>query len=197
MWCEENLAWSWPIPFIQNNLRSNSWNKINKSMWCEENLAWSWPIPFAQNNLRSNSWNKLNKSMWCEENLAWSWPIYFTQNNLRSNSWNKLNKPMWCGENLAWSWPIPFTQNNLRSWNKIKQANVMIFVLILYIPVNNFWCVLQGWTSTKQLYKESCLRTKHSDSSGGETRTSNPLIPSLTLYQLSHCAPSNEMTMRF
>ena len=32
----------------------------------------------------------------------------------------------------------------------------------------------------------SCSRTQHSDSAGGESRTSNP---SLMLYQLSHCIP--------
>ena len=36
--------------------------------------------------------------------------------------------------------------------------------------------------------KVSCARTQHSDSVGGVSRTSNLLIPSLTLYQLSHCA---------
>ena len=39
--------------------------------------------------------------------------------------------------------------------------------------------------------KVSCSRTQHSNSAGGEAQTSNPLIPSLTLYQLSHCAPQN------
>ena len=37
--------------------------------------------------------------------------------------------------------------------------------------------------------KVSCSRTHHSDSAGGEAQTSNPLIPSLTLYQPSHSAP--------
>ena len=45
---------------------------------------------------------------------------------------------------------------------------------------------LPGLTNTKQLIV-SCSRTQHSDSAGGETRTSNPSIPSLMLYQLSHC----------
>ena len=34
----------------------------------------------------------------------------------------------------------------------------------------------------------SCSRTQHSDSAGGEARTGNPSIPSLTLYQLRHWA---------
>ena len=33
----------------------------------------------------------------------------------------------------------------------------------------------------------SWSRTQHNDSAGGEAGTSNPLIPSLTLIQLSHC----------
>ena len=36
--------------------------------------------------------------------------------------------------------------------------------------------------------KVSCSRTQHIDSSGVAARTSNPSIPSLALYQLSHCA---------
>ena len=35
----------------------------------------------------------------------------------------------------------------------------------------------------------SCSRTQHSDWVGGEARTSNPSIPNLMLYQLSHCDP--------
>ena len=37
----------------------------------------------------------------------------------------------------------------------------------------------------------SCSRTKHSESVGSETQTSNSLIPSLTFYQLNNCAPLN------
>ena len=41
----------------------------------------------------------------------------------------------------------------------------------------------------------SCSRTQHSDSNGDESHTSNPSIPSLTLYQLSHFAlPKLTMT---
>ena len=36
--------------------------------------------------------------------------------------------------------------------------------------------------------KVSCSRTQHSESAGSETWTSNPSIPSLTLYQQSHYA---------
>ena len=36
--------------------------------------------------------------------------------------------------------------------------------------------------------KVSCSRTQRSDSTGSESRTSNPLITILMLYQLSHCA---------
>ena len=35
----------------------------------------------------------------------------------------------------------------------------------------------------------SCSRTQHKDSGDGESRTSNPLIFSLTLYQLCHSVP--------
>ena len=36
--------------------------------------------------------------------------------------------------------------------------------------------------------KVSCSRTQHIDTAGSESQTSNPSIPSLMLYQLSHCA---------
>ena len=35
----------------------------------------------------------------------------------------------------------------------------------------------------------SHLKTKQSSSAASESQTSNPLIPSLMLYQLNHCAP--------
>ena len=37
--------------------------------------------------------------------------------------------------------------------------------------------------------KVSSSRAQHTDSAGSEARPSNPLIPCLKLYQLSHCAP--------
>ena len=61
--------------------------------------------------------------------------------------------------------------------------------LILYIPVNNFSVmsgqVFLGQTSTKQWINVSCSREQHSDFPSRESQTSNPSIPSLTLYQLS------------
>ena len=66
----------------------------------------------------------------------------------------------------------------------------LLFVLMLYIPVNNLsvilghFLVFLGWTSTKQCIKWFAQRTKHIVSS--ESRTSNPSIPSLTtLYRVS------------
>ena len=53
---------------------------------------------------------------------------------------------------------------------------VVLFELILYVPVNNFSC------QDRSSRVEPVL---NSDSAGCETRTSNPSIPSLTLYQLS------------
>ena len=48
--------------------------------------------------------------------------------------------------------------------------------------------VVLGRTSTKQWIK--CLAQGHSsDSASGEARTSNPSIPSLTLYKLYHFTP--------
>ena len=38
-------------------------------------------------------------------------------------------------------------------------------------------------------FKVSCSWIQYSGSACSETRTSNPSIPSLTLYQLSHCPP--------
>ena len=48
---------------------------------------------------------------------------------------------------------------------------------------------LQGLNQYKAADKVSCSRTQLSDSTSGESQTSNPLIPSLMLYQLGHCAP--------
>ena len=78
---------------------------------------------------------------------------------------------------------------NLISW-------LILFVLMLYIPVNNFsvmpgqYPVFMGWTSTKQLIK--CLAQGHNT----VTPANNLSIPSLTLYQLSHSAQHyNEETL--
>ena len=63
----------------------------------------------------------------------------------------------------------------------------ILFVLMLYIPLNNFSVTcredfLPGLNQYQAVDKVSCSRTQHSDS--GESPTSNPSIPSLTLYQL-------------
>ena len=39
-----------------------------------------------------------------------------------------------------------------------------------------------------------CSRTQHSDSASSKSLTSNPSIPSLTLYQLSQCTPVHSLT---
>ena len=79
-------------------------------------------------------------------------------------------------ENLSYS---------VRLWCHCWNVIFFFCVMILYDPVNNFsvmsgW-VFMGWTSTKQWIK--CLV-----SASSLTWTSNPPIPSLTLYWLSHCA---------
>ena len=53
---------------------------------------------------------------------------------------------------------------------------------------SHFWAIscLPGLKKYLTADKVSCSKTQHSDS--GESRTSNPSIPSLTLYPLSHCA---------
>ena len=92
------------------------------------------------------------------------------------------------GSNLpTGSWDILHT--NIAG---IHTKNSILFGWILYVPVNNFsvmsgWAFL-GWASTKQRIV-SCLRMQQSDSAGTEARTSNPSIPSLTLYQPSNCPP--------
>ena len=81
----------------------------------------------------------------------------------------------------------------------------MLNIFMYYTP-SNFQFVSQHHSSCKHLFsirvensidpdltdKMSCSRTKHSDSAGGahEAQTSNPLIPSVTLYPLimSHCS---------
>ena len=58
----------------------------------------------------------------------------------------------------------------------------VLFVLILYVPVNDFSVmseqVFLGWTSTKQ--RKSCSTTQHSAS--GEARTHIPSIWSQALF---------------
>ena len=72
-------------------------------------------------------------------------------------------------------------------WVSCVNNKSILFVLMHYVPVNNFQSCqddfLSSWVEPvliKQRIK--CLnssRTQHSDSSGGETRTSNASIPSL------------------
>ena len=63
-----------------------------------------------------------------------------------------------------------------------------LFVLMLYSPINNLsvllgqFPVFLGWTSTNQ-------RIKNQESAFCESWTHHPSAQSLTLYQLSHCAP--------
>ena len=63
---------------------------------------------------------------------------------------------------------------------------------MLYVPVNNFSAMsgqfpaFLGWTSTKQ--QITCLAEGHNTVTPVRL-TSNPSIPSLMLYQLSHCSP--------
>ena len=45
---------------------------------------------------------------------------------------------------------------------------------------------LLGFSQYKAADEVPCSRTQHHNSSRGETQTSNPAIPSLTLYQLSY-----------
>ena len=62
----------------------------------------------------------------------------------------------------------------------------------LYVPViiffSHVWTGLHGIKQYKTADKVACSRTQHSDFAYCEAGTSNPLIPSLTLYQLSYCA---------
>ena len=53
--------------------------------------------------------------------------------------------------------------------------------------------LLSSWVEPVLLAadKLSCSRTQHSDSTGSESQTSNPSIPSLLLYQLSQCTLQN------
>ena len=94
---------------------------------------------------------------------------------------------------------MTFVINENLAKNELKMAplndvrTIFIFVLMLYVIVNNFsvmsgrFPVFLGWTSTKQRIKGLAQTHKHSESAGSESRTSNPSLPSLMLYQLSHC----------
>ena len=67
-----------------------------------------------------------------------------------------------------------------------------IVCFMLYTPVNNFLSCHDDFLSSRfeAADKEvSCSRTQHSDSADNESRISNPSIPNLTLYQMSHCTP--------
>ena len=83
------------------------------------------------------------------------------------------------------------TSNKNKKWKWLCHCVFCLFVLILLSQSTIFQSCWDG-SSLNQYWaadKVSCSRTQHSDSAGGETRTSNPSIPSLTLYHLSHCAP--------
>ena len=84
----------------------------------------------------------------------------------------------------------------------IKNPNILVLHLgkvLLFIcfdslhPSQQFFShvgtSLPGLNQYEAVDKVSCSRTQPSDSTGCEARTNNPLIPSLTLYQLNHCAP--------
>ena len=67
-----------------------------------------------------------------------------------------------------------------------------LFKSMLYVPVHNFSVMLRRFLTlliepVQTENKMYCLRASHSAS--GESRTSDHSIPSLTLYQLSHCVP--------
>ena len=64
----------------------------------------------------------------------------------------------------------------------------------IFQSCRNAFCFFLGWTSTNQSNMSVLLRTQHSAPS--ELWTSDPLVPSLILYQLSHCAPKINTTKR-
>ena len=65
----------------------------------------------------------------------------------------------------------------------IEKLCTSLACLLLYIPVYNFSVVLEGFPV--YLLSSGYSRTQRSDSIGSESLSSNPLIPSLMLYQLS------------
>ena len=74
---------------------------------------------------------------------------------------------------------------------KIVKARLFVYFDALH-PSQHFFshlgvisCSVLNQYSTVD--KASCSNTQHIDSAGGESRTSNSLISSLTLYQLKHC----------
>ena len=73
-------------------------------------------------------------------------------------------------------------------YNTLSQylAHQFDFVLMFYIPFNNFSVMLGRFHVFLTRLKASSSRTQY----GSESRTSNPSILSLTLYQLSHSVTS-------
>ena len=73
-------------------------------------------------------------------------------------------------------------------------CHMLKFVLKLYASSQQFFShigmfsCLPGLNQYYAADTVSCSSTQHGDS--GESQTSNPSILSLTLHQLSHCAPS-------
>ena len=81
------------------------------------------------------------------------------------------------------------------------QCTVMFFGIVLFArvdslrPSEHFFshdgAVGSSWVEqvTKQRIKGLSQVTQHINYAGDESRTISPSIPSLSLYQLSHCTP--------
>ena len=79
------------------------------------------------------------------------------------------------------------TQNN----TTLRWSGFCFFASTLYVPVNKFQSCRDGSSWVEPVLKAdkvSCSRIQHSESAGDETRTINPSIPRLTLYQLYCCS---------
>ena len=70
-----------------------------------------------------------------------------------------------------------------------KQRVKCMFALMFFVSVNNLQSCRDDFLSFCVIpVSVSCSRTQNSDTVGCEYQTSNPSIPSLTLFHLSHCA---------
>ena len=68
-------------------------------------------------------------------------------------------------------------------------TGMILFVMILSVPGSTIFQSCRDGSSWVEPVLSSLAQRHSTDSTSGKARTRNHMIPSLMLYQLSHCAP--------
>ena len=99
---------------------------------------------------------------------------------------------MWCSVFSCTSLLPTFIQF---TWGIQLHCNCQYFVCLFWFFTSKSTISQSCWDRSSWVEpvlssgKMSCSRIQHKDSAGDKAQTSNPSIPSLTIYQLSHCTP--------